>query len=103
MAKLFRPFSQVDSSSTRKYGGTGLGLAISKQLVALMGGQIGIESEVDKGSTFWFTAQFSKLPDDAPLVQFGRNAPDLRVLVVDDNATSRQILRHQIFSWKMQK
>jgi signal transduction histidine kinase/DNA-binding response OmpR family regulator len=101
--RLFSAFSQADSSTTRKFGGTGLGLAISKQLVILMGGEIGIQSEVGKGSTFWFTGVFPKSATPATTHAAGRDLFDLRVLVVDDNATQRQILRHQIFTWKMQK
>jgi signal transduction histidine kinase len=103
-AKLFQAFAQVDSSTTRRYGGTGLGLAISRQLVTMMDGQIGVKSEPGQGSTFWFTAQFEKPALDQPPLAGERDGwSNLRVLVVDDNASSRQILRHQIFAWKLQK
>ena len=99
-AALFKPFSQADGSTTRKYGGTGLGLAIAKHLVFLMGGQIGMESRLQKGSKFWFTAKFEKLMASA-MPRDTKMVGDLRVLIVDDNATNRQILRHQLLAWKM--
>jgi Amt family ammonium transporter len=99
--RLFKPFSQVDASTTRKFGGTGLGLAISKQLVELMGGAIGVESEANRGSTFWFTIKVQRQPHaaaeaaDRPSV----DASGLRVLAVDDSQTTRAILEEQLLSW----
>jgi PAS domain S-box-containing protein len=99
---LFKAFSQVDSSTTRKYGGSGLGLAISAQLVGMMGGRIWLESEVGKGSAFHFTARFGLAPALAarPVVR-PVNLQDLLVLVVDDNATNRRILQEMLTNWRM--
>ena len=100
MDRLFRTFSQVDSSSTRKYGGTGLGLAISKKLAELMGGEVGAVSELGKGSTFWFTAQLEKrLLESVPMKATRTHLHGLRAFIVDNNHTNRTILHHQLTSW----
>ncbi len=102
MARLFRPFTQADSSTTRQYGGTGLGLSISRRLVHLMGGELTVESAPDEGATFSFTATFGKTTTDTALQKRTVSLHDLhelRVLVVDDNATSRKILRHILRSF----
>ncbi len=99
---VFGVFEQADSSITRKFGGTGLGLAISSQLVAMMGGQIWLESELGKGTTFHFTCEFglgSPQPTASPI---DRSALEgLTVLVVDDNLTNRRILEEILTNWKM--
>jgi signal transduction histidine kinase/DNA-binding response OmpR family regulator len=100
--KVFESFTQADSSTTRAYGGTGLGLAISKQLVELMGGRIGVTSELGRGSTFWFTCALGVTKRPHIVVKERRstlrNAP---VLVVDDNQTNRVILEQNLAGWSI--
>ena len=99
-AVIFERFTQADSSTTREYGGTGLGTTISKQLAELMGGEIGLESEVGKGSTFWFTALFkSREEEEADITEISADFSGLRVLVIDDNVKNRSVLTGMLRSW----
>ena len=93
LRQLFQPFTQADSSTTRKYGGTGLGLSISKRLVELMGGQAGARSQPGQGSTFWFTVQLARQPQAPAPEPVLAGLASARILVVDDNETCRQHLR----------
>jgi two-component system sensor histidine kinase/response regulator len=97
MGRLFQAFEQADASTTRQHGGTGLGLAISKRLARLMGGNVGVSSQVGQGSTFWFTAYLGKGEGKAQRVV----TPDLRgrrLLVIDDNAQARDVLSSMLKS-----
>jgi PAS domain S-box-containing protein len=94
---LFKPFTQVDASTTRRFGGTGLGLSIVKRLAELMGGEVGVTSEEGSGSTFWFTARLAVSQDKTK----SRRAPPIqlrgqRIIVVDDNLTNRKVLMGQL-------
>jgi signal transduction histidine kinase/CheY-like chemotaxis protein/HPt (histidine-containing phosphotransfer) domain-containing protein len=101
--QIFHSFTQADGSMARRFGGTGLGLAICNQLVELMGGEIGFETEVQRGSRFWFKVPVQGLADsDVPTVPEllrREELQDLRVLIIDANATNRKILVHHLSSW----
>ena len=104
IGRLFKSFSQIDASNTRKYGGTGLGLAISKQLVELMGGTIGVDSELGRGSTFWFTLPFAAAgagTEEAAAATAARlpSLRGMRVLAVDDLPAQREIMRETFQAW----
>ena len=91
---LFKEFSQTESSISRKYGGTGLGLAISKNMVDLMKGEIGVESELNKGSEFWFKLplkESTKIKDVSPTVQVETAPKDLKILLAEDNIINQKV------------
>jgi two-component system, sensor histidine kinase and response regulator len=98
---IFEPFSQADTSTTRRYGGTGLGLSICSRLIGMMNGRIWLESEAGHGATFHFTARFGQAAASSVHVSDPAILENLRVLIVDDNATNRQILESTLSFWKM--
>jgi len=98
LERLFKPFEQAEQSASRRFGGTGLGLSISKSLVKLMGGEIGVDSALDVGSTFWFTVSLERATlQDIPRPSL--RLAGLKMLVADDSATNRQILETFLTGW----
>ena len=94
--RLFKNFEQADASTTRKYGGTGLGLSIAKQLAELMGGAVGVDSELGKGSTFWFTARLGRGNKRSSSQQPRPEMRGYRVLVADDSDTAREVIGDKV-------
>jgi signal transduction histidine kinase/DNA-binding response OmpR family regulator len=100
-SRIFESFTQADGSTTRHYGGTGLGLAISRRLAEMMDGEMGVESDFGKGSTFWFDVVLKKRTEAIPGRPVREHLHDLRILIVDDNETNCSILEHQTSAWGM--
>jgi CheY-like chemotaxis protein len=98
-ARLFKPFTQADGSTTRKYGGTGLGLSISRQLALMMGGEIGLESEAGRGSVFWFNVSFAQARGDAAHACPAAAAVEAlsgRILLAEDNSVNQEVARYML-------
>ena len=100
---LFEKFTQADASTTRRYGGTGLGLAICKELLDLMGGEIGVHSRYGEGSTFWFTLTLPRQMHARPLLDSYARLSGVRALIVDDNPVNRRVLEEQLKGWGMRR
>ena len=102
--RIFESFSQVDASTTRRFGGTGLGLAICRQLVALMGGDVSVESEVGRGTTFHFSVSVpvAESPRRTPINELKPTLQSKRILIVDDNATNRRIVELYADAWSLE-